>query len=38
MAEAQGINVWVATIGGVGLASAFSATSGALMVQSQGST
>ncbi|MCX8572644.1 MULTISPECIES: ABC transporter permease [Hyphomicrobiales] len=36
MAEAQGINVWVATIGGVGLASAFSATSGALMVQSQG--
>lgn len=36
MAEAQGINVWVATIGGVGLASAFSAISGALMVQSQG--
>lgn len=36
MAEAQGINVWVATIGGVGLASAFSALSGALMVQSQG--
>ncbi|MEO5325600.1 ABC transporter permease [Mesorhizobium sp. CC13] len=36
MAEAQGINVWVATISGVGLASAFSATSGALMVQSQG--
>jgi putative ABC transport system permease protein len=36
MAEAQGINVWTATIGGVGLASAFSATSGALMVQSQG--
>ncbi len=36
MAEAQGINVWVATIGGVGLAGAFSATSGALMVQSQG--
>lgn len=36
MAEAQGINVWVATIGGVGLASAFTATSGALMVQSQG--
>jgi putative ABC transport system permease protein len=36
MAEAQGINVWVATIGGVGLASAFSATGGALMVQSQG--
>jgi len=36
MAEAQGINVWAATIGGVGLASAFSALSGALMVQSQG--
>lgn len=36
MAEAQGINVWVATIGGVGMASAFSATGGALMVQSQG--
>lgn len=36
MAEAQGINVWAATIGGVGLASAFSASSGALMVQSQG--
>ena len=36
MAEAQGINVWVATIGGVGLASAFSAVGGALMVQSQG--
>lgn len=36
MAEAQGINVWAATIGGVGMASAFSATSGALMVQSQG--
>lgn len=36
MAEAQGISVWAATIGGVGLASAFSATSGALMVQSQG--
>ncbi|MDR6756090.1 putative ABC transport system permease protein [Mycoplana sp. BE70] len=36
MAEAQGINVWAATIGGVGLASAFSATGGALMVQSQG--
>ncbi|WP_404425785.1 ABC transporter permease [Thalassospira australica] len=36
MAEAQGISVWVSTIGGVGLASAFSATSGALMVQSQG--
>ena len=36
MAEAQGINVWAATIGGVGIASAFSATGGALMVQSQG--
>lgn len=36
MAEAQGINVWAATIGGVGIASAFSASSGALMVQSQG--
>ncbi|MBB3610028.1 ABC transporter permease [Rhizobium sp. BK602] len=36
MAEAQGINVWAATIGGVGIASAFSAGSGALMVQSQG--
>ncbi len=36
MAEAQGINVWAATIGGVGIASAFSAASGALMVQSQG--
>ncbi len=36
MAEAQGINVWAATIAGVGLASAFSALSGALMVQSQG--
>ncbi len=36
MAEAQGINVWAATIGGIGLAGAFSALSGALMVQSQG--
>lgn len=36
MAEAQGINVWLATIGGVGLAGGFSAASGALMVQSQG--
>ncbi|RUM99294.1 ABC transporter permease [Pseudaminobacter arsenicus] len=36
MAEAQGINVWAATIGGVGLAGAFSALSGAVMVQSQG--
>lgn len=36
MAEAQGINVWRATIGGVGIAGAFSALSGAVMVQSQG--
>lgn len=36
MAEAQGINVWRATVGGIGLAGAFSAFSGALMVQSQG--
>ena len=36
MAEAQGINIWAATIGGVGIASAFSAAGGALMVQSQG--
>lgn len=36
MAEAQGINVWAATIGGIGLAGAFSAAGGALMVQSQG--
>lgn len=36
MAEAQGIDVWAATIGGVGVAGAFSATSGALMVQAQG--
>lgn len=36
MAEAQGINVWTATIAGVGMASAFSALGGALMVQSQG--
>lgn len=36
MAEAQGINVWAATIGGVGIASAFSAAGGALTVQSQG--
>lgn len=36
MAEAQGINVWAATIGGIGLAGAFSAGGGALMVQSQG--
>ena len=31
MAEAQGISVWVSTIIGVGLASGFSATSGALI-------
>lgn len=36
MAEAQGINVWRATVGGIGLAGAFSAFGGALMVQSQG--
>ena len=36
MAEAQGINVWRATVGGIGLAGAFSAFSGGLMVQSQG--
>jgi len=36
MAEAQGINVWAATIGGIGMAGAYSATGGALMVQSQG--
>jgi putative ABC transport system permease protein len=36
MAEAQGVGVWAATIGGVGAASAFAALSGALMVQSQG--
>lgn len=36
MAEAQGINVWTATIAGVGLASGFSALSGAIMIQSQG--
>jgi len=36
MAEAQGINVWRVTVGGIGLAGAFSAMSGALMVQSQG--
>lgn len=35
MAAAQGISVWRATIGGVGLAGAFAALSGALMVQSQ---
>ena len=36
MAEAQGINVWAMTIGGIGLAGSFSALSGAIMVQSQG--
>lgn len=36
MAEAQGINVWRATIGGVGVAGAFAAFGGGLMVQSQG--
>jgi len=36
MAEAQGINVWLLTIGGVGLAGSFAAASGAIMVQSQG--
>lgn len=35
MAEAQGINVWKATIAGVGLAGGFSALAGGLMVQSQ---
>lgn len=36
MAEAQGISIWAATIGGVGLASAFSALGGSLLIQSQG--
>ena len=36
MAEANGINVWTMTIGGVGLAGSFSALSGGIMVQSQG--
>ncbi len=36
MAEAQGINVWRATIGGIGLAGSFAAFGGGLMVQSQG--
>ncbi|MFZ1680573.1 MAG: ABC transporter permease [Rhizobiaceae bacterium] len=36
MAEAQGINIWRYTIGGIGLAGAFSALSGGLMVQAQG--
>lgn len=36
MAEAQGINVWAATIGGVGLAGAFAGLAGGLVTQSQG--
>lgn len=36
MAEAQGISVWHATLGGVGAAGAFAALGGGLMVQSQG--
>ncbi|MBF5006772.1 ABC transporter permease [Diaphorobacter caeni] len=36
MSEAQGINVWTATIIGIGIAGGFSAMAGALMVQSQG--
>ena len=36
MAEAQGINVGTATIIGVGVASALSATGGSIMVQTQG--
>lgn len=36
MAEAQGINVWRVTLGGVGLAGASAAFGGGLMVQSQG--
>ena len=36
MAEAQGINVWLYTIVGLGLAGSFAALSGAVMVQSQG--
>lgn len=36
MAEAQGINVWRITIGGIGLAGACAAFGGGLMVQSQG--
>lgn len=36
MAEAQGINVWSATLIGVGAAGGFAAFGGALMVQSQG--
>lgn len=36
MAEANGVSVWAMTLGGVGLAGAFSSLSGAIMVQSQG--
>lgn len=36
MAEAQGINVWRVTLGSIGLAGAFAAFGGGLMVQSQG--
>lgn len=36
MSEAQGINVWAATIVGIGIAGGLSAMAGALMVQSQG--
>lgn len=36
MAEAQGISVWTATLGGVGLAGGFSALGGAIMIQNQG--
>ena len=36
MSAAQGINIWTATIVGVGLASGFAALSATLMVQSQG--
>lgn len=36
MAEAQGVSIWRAMIGGVGLAGAFAALGGGLMVQSQG--
>ena len=36
MSEAQGINVWTATIVGIGLAGGLSGLAGALMAQSQG--
>ena len=36
MAQAQGISVWWTTISGVGLAAAFSAFAGTVLVQSQG--